>query len=150
MSYVDLMSRQRWMERDHVNRTEAIVRSQISAEEETIINRKYSGALGGYLVLGAQDNADILRLKQVTEAAQLEGRQARVDAARLHQVLDIEEAKARLDAIPPPPEVGEDPHAQARTEASAAHQALLTAAPPDVQQLLATRNPPPPPKEKVV
>jgi hypothetical protein len=116
VSYVNLMANDRWTERDHINRTELLVRSQISAEEETIINRKFSGALGGYIILNAQDQADVLWLKQVTEQAQIEGAAARVDAALLHAALDIEQA----------------PDAATRA-------ALEAAASPEVLQLLADR-----------
>lgn len=158
MSYVDLMGNLRWSEHDHIRRTEAMVREHWSLEDETIINRKVVGALSGMNVLTAQDQADIADFKGVTEAAQAAGIDARVDAAMLHAALDVEDAKQRLDAVPPPPlpdpenpdATPEDPYAAERAARQAEYQALIGAASPEVLQLLddraayrAAQNPPP-------
>lgn len=163
MSYVDLMSNDRWSEVDHIRRTEAMVREHWSPDDEAIINRKVVGALLGQNVLTVQDQADIANFKTVTEAAQSAGIDARVDAALLNSALDIEEARTRLALIPPAPtepdpETGElppDDFADARAAAQAEVDDLTSAASTEVLALLdqrasyrASLNPPEPQPEE--
>lgn len=103
-----MMGRDRWSEADHVRRTEALVRSAFSHEDETILNRKAVGAVLGQNVLTTQDIADITALKAVTEAARDAGTEGRIDAARLHAALDYEAARVRLSQPAPDPATPQD------------------------------------------
>lgn len=145
MSYVDLMANTRWAEVDHTNRTQAIVRAQLSLEEELILVRRVLGALIGiaYPALAkpltpTQVN-EVIAASALFLAAEQAGVDGRRDARKLHAALDVEAAATALAAIPAAPEQGDDPHAEARTAATAAHQALVNAASVEVLQLIEDR-----------
>lgn len=96
MSFVNLLGNDVWTEHDIVRRTEAMVRSEFSAEAEAILNRKVSGVAFG-LPLSAEDQAQVAQFRAVVLAAQAAGAEARADMARVQAVLDYEAALARLD-----------------------------------------------------
>lgn len=95
-SFVNLMGNDRWTETDIVNRTEAILRSQFSAQEETIINRKVTGQQLGQYTMTAAEQAELSTYSAFVMQAQAEGMSARADAALVHSALDIEEGAALL------------------------------------------------------
>lgn len=94
MSFVNLMGNDRWTDADITNRTESMVRSEFSLQAEGIINRKVSGAGLGVYTLTLEDQVEIGRFAQVTQAAAMEGVAARVDMALLNAVIDHEEGVA--------------------------------------------------------
>lgn len=96
MSFVNLLGNDVWTEHDIVRRTEAMVRSEFSAEAEAILNRKVNGVAFG-LPLSAEDEAEVARFRAVVLGAQMAGVEARADMAKLQAVLDYEVALARLD-----------------------------------------------------
>lgn len=155
MSFVDLMGNDKWSEADIVRRTEAMVRAEVSADAETILNRKLQGASIGQYVLTPEDQAEINRFNSVVFGAQTAGAEARADMAKLQAVFDYEAAQARL-ALPvydgpatitdgegntvPNPAIALD--AEERTAA----QAVIDAASVDTLALAALRAPAPEPE----
>jgi hypothetical protein len=154
LSYVDLMSDIRWSEADHVDRVEAFVRSSVTHTREHVLTRR-TFALLFYLLAqsmpaGAQKDlmaslgrplspgalAELLSAAQAFDAADRLAVDARADSARLDAALDYEDARARLAAISPMPEEGDDEDAERR----AALQALLDAASADTLALVAQRD----------
>lgn len=95
-TFIDLLGNDIWSDADITNRTEAIVRAQFSAIDETVLNRKVSGAGMGVYTLTADDMAEIQRFGAVTQAAAALGVQARADMALLQSALDYETATRRL------------------------------------------------------
>lgn len=90
MSFVDLMKDDVWTEADITRRTEALVRSEFSVDQETILNRKLQGALSGQYQLSTSDQQDLARFSQVTLAAQQAGTEARASVALLNEAMEIE------------------------------------------------------------
>lgn len=99
MSFVDLMANDRWAEADIVRRTEAIIRSEFSAEAETILNRKALGAVIGTYAPTEAEQAEMGRYQATVEAARVAGNEARADMALLRRVFPLEEAQRRLDRV---------------------------------------------------
>lgn len=91
MSFVDLMGNDRWTEADIVNRTEAILRSSFSAQEETIINRKLSGQQLGQYTMTTDERAELAAFSAATLQAKADGASARADAALVNAALDVEQ-----------------------------------------------------------
>ena len=96
MSFVDLMGYDIWTEADILKRTESIVRSQFSLDEETILNRKFQGATLGQYVLTEADLNEMHRFKEIVSYSQQEGISARADMVLLTKVLQIEPSFLRL------------------------------------------------------
>jgi hypothetical protein len=90
MSFVDVMANDVWTAADIVRRTEAIVRSQFSAEDEQILNRKVTGQMLGQYTLTPDEQAELSAFAAATEAARLQGSAARADMALLAQALAVE------------------------------------------------------------
>lgn len=153
MSFIDLMASDVWTEADIVRRTEAMVRAEFSAERETILNRKVSGAIIGSYEMTEQDQAEVALFQQVTLAAKDAGDAARADMALLAQVFEVESAARRLALPEVQPELDEagygtnqeaiDQDAAERAQA----QAVIDGASPEARALYDLRNPPPPPEE---
>jgi hypothetical protein len=99
-SFIDLMANDVWSDADITRRTEAMIRTEFSAEAETILNRKALGLAMGNYEPSMQDLMDMARYNSVAMAAQAAGIAARADMALLLQALALEEAQARLDADP--------------------------------------------------
>lgn len=99
MSFVDLMADDHWSEADIVRRTEAMIRSEFSAEAETILNRKVSGMVLGIYVPTEAEQAEMGRYQATVEAARVAGNEARADMAILLRVFPLEEAQRRLDRV---------------------------------------------------
>jgi hypothetical protein len=98
-TFIDLLGSVVWSDADITNRTEFVVRQQFNEIDETVLNRKVSGAALGAYTLTAEDQAEIAHFGQVTQAAGLLGVQARADMALLQTALDYEAAERRL-ALP--------------------------------------------------
>lgn len=89
MSFINLMADDVWSEADIVNRTEAMVRSKFSAQEEVILNRKVLGASMNF-TLSPADQAEVGEFQATVLAAQFAGQEARADMALLNAVLAFE------------------------------------------------------------
>lgn len=96
MNFIDLMGNVVFTDGDITSRTEAIVRNAFSAEAETIMNRKVSGAGMGIYTLTQSDMLELQQFAAATQAAAAEGVAARTDNERLKAVLAYEQATRRL------------------------------------------------------
>ncbi len=152
MSFVNLLDNVIFTDDDITNRTEAMVRNEFSAEAETIMNRKVSGAGLGVYTLTADDQAELARFAAVTQAAAMAGAEARADMERKRAVMAHEAAIKRL-AMPvyggPPVITDEDGIEQthpdkARDDQERDDASLIVAhAGQDTLDLYALRNPAP-------
>lgn len=150
MSFVNLLADDIWSEADIVRRTEAMIYSQFSREQEAILNRKATGAALGQYELTPAEQADLVRYSQVSDAARQAGDAARADMALLLQVLGVETAERRLDVPMVDPETDEegnvtnqdaiDTDEQERADA----QDVIDNASPEVMAVVEQRNPPQP------
>lgn len=96
MSFINLFSNEIWSDQDITNRTEAMVRSVVSLQDELVLNRKIQGANLGQYTLTQDDQAQMELLAQAGFNAQQEGINARNDMKLLLKVLEYEKAKNRL------------------------------------------------------
>ena len=128
MSFVDLMGSVVWSEADIVRRTEEMVRSSFSAEEEAILNRKTLGSVLGMYQMTPGEQAEMAAFAAVTEQARQAGVEARADMALLSAVLELEDAVRVLQR--------ED----ATDEERVAAQAVVDAATPEVNALYEQRS----------
>lgn len=99
-SFVSLHGTDVWSEHDIVRRTEAMIRSEFSAEAEAILNRKATGAALGQYALTADEQVELAAYMAASEAARQAGIAARADMAKLQAALDYEAAVARLAQEP--------------------------------------------------
>lgn len=95
-SFINLLASDVWSEADIVARTEAMVRSEVSAVDERIINRKLQGAMLGQYTLSEAEQHEVEHFARVTQTAQAAGMAARADMALLHRVFALESAIRRL------------------------------------------------------
>ena len=121
-SFINLLGSDVWSDADITRRTEAMVRAEFSADAETILNRKVSGALLGAYVMTPEDEAEVMRFNAVTTAAAAAGALAHVDMAQLAQAMAVEAAQAQLQAAP------DDELAQAVVDAATPEVLALVAA----------------------
>lgn len=128
MSFIDLLGDVVWSEADITARTEALVHAEFSVQEETILNRKVTGAVLGQWQMTQQEQGDLLRYAAVCLQAKQAGVAARADNALLRQALAVEAALRRL--------AGSDDSALTRDQA----QAVVDAAPAEVRDLVAARR----------
>lgn len=98
-SFIDLMANDVWSEADIVRRTEAMIRSEFSAEAETILNRKVSGMVLGVYVPTTEEQAEMARYQTTVDAARVAGNASRADMALLLRVFPLEDAQRRLDRM---------------------------------------------------
>jgi len=98
MGFINMMSNDIWSESDIVRRTENMIRSVFSAEQEDILNRKATGAALGQYELTESDLTSLSKYASVSEDARQEGDAARADMALLMQVFEIESAINRLNS----------------------------------------------------
>ena len=142
MSFINLLADDVWSEADIVRRTEAMIYSQFSREQEAILNRKATGAALGQYTLTTEELADLQRYAQVTEDARQAGNSARADMALLMQVIDVEAAMRRLAV----PEVEPDDDNEAYVEEDQAErqaaQSVIDNASSEVMGLIEQRNQP--------
>ena len=97
MSFVNLLSNDRWTDADITRRTEAMVHSVVPQIEENILNRKLAAAGMGQWTLTDDEMATLAAYSQACMAAHQAGIDARSDAAKLDAVLAYESALARLE-----------------------------------------------------
>ena len=107
MSFINMMANDVWSEADILKKTESMIRTYYSEEEETILNRKMTGVITGNYQLTAKEAAEI----QDFSVKIMESRQANIEATRdmllLLRVLDTEKSFLRL-RLPIPEEVIEE------------------------------------------
>lgn len=96
MSFINLMVNDIWSDADITARTEAMVRSVISLQDELVLNRKIQGANLEQYTLTPEDQVQMALLAQAGFNAQQEGIAARNDMILLLKVLEYEKAKSRL------------------------------------------------------
>lgn len=102
MSFINLLSNDIWTEADITKRTEAIVHSEFSLEEENILHRKVTGSITGLYQLTGEEQRDLQRYTEICELAKQEGIVARKDMALLLKVFDLESADRILKRIVEP------------------------------------------------
>ena len=95
-SFINLLANDIWSDADITRRTEAMVRTEFSAEAETILNRKVAGISLSQYTPTPEDLAEMARFKEVVDAAHDEGVAARADMVLLSETLVYEAAKTRL------------------------------------------------------
>lgn len=149
MSFINMLSNDIWTEQDITNRTEAMVRSVISVQDELVLNRKIQGAALNKYQLTQADAAQMELLAQAGYTAQQEGIAARTDMALLLQVFEVESAKKRLSLPAVEPELDEEGNVlnqeqididlEERTKA----QEVVSSASEDVLYWVDIRNPEP-------
>lgn len=96
MSFIDLMSKDAWTDADITRRTEAMIHSQISEQEELILNRKVTGQALGQYTLSLEEQAQLIKYVQVTTAAKTAGESARADLVQLNKIFEVEPSWQRL------------------------------------------------------
>jgi hypothetical protein len=147
-SFIDMMGSDVWSDADITRRTEAMVRSVMSLQDEMVLNRKVQGAALGEYTLTEQDQADMARLAQAGFEAQQMGIAARADMALLLEVFDVEAAEAWLAQSTVEPELDEGGNVtnqeavDADVEERAAAQAVVDAASPEVLEWVEKRRQP--------
>lgn len=134
-SFINLLANDIWPDADITRRTEAMVRTEFSAEAETILNRKVAGISLNQYTPTPEDLAEMARFKEVVDAAHDEGVAARADMALLSQTLVYEAAVRRLAKEPIPDDIQDEAE---RSDA----QTLIDEATQEVVDLYALRNPP--------
>lgn len=165
-SFIDLMSNDVWTEVDIKNRLHAEIRSEISEQAETELNRALQGAIMKMHTLTADEQSALMEFKTATDRVATLGSAARADWILLNKTLAHEQAASRLaqPVYAPPaikltksapttfPEVStqvEPTLLEIDTQERAAAQAVFDAATSDVLDLVALRytynNPPTPP-----
>lgn len=96
MSFVNLLSNDRWTDADITRRTEAMVHSVVPAIEENVLMRKSMAAAQGQWTLTADEMALIGAYSQACMTAHQAGIDARADWAKLEAVLALESSIERL------------------------------------------------------
>jgi hypothetical protein len=147
-SFVNLMGFDVWSEADIINRTEAMLRSKYSVQEELILNRKIAGMELGLYTMTPDEQAEMNDFNVTVFTSRAAGDAARADMALLQQALNVEAAQTALNALPAAPTDGSpDPDADQR----ASLQATISGAPQNVTDLVSQRAayfasllPPPP------
>ena len=96
MSFINMMANDVWSQADILRKTESMIRTYYSEEQENILNRKMTGVITGNYQLNAKEAAEI----QDFSVKILESRQANIEATRdmilLLQVLEVEKSFLRL------------------------------------------------------
>lgn len=141
-SFINLMANDVWSEADIVRHTEAMIYSQFSREQESILNRKATGAALGQYELTTSEMADLARYAQVTEDARQAGNAARQDMALLLQVLEVESAMRRLALPEVEPVEGNEAEVEQDQADRQAAQDTIDNASPEVMAVVEMRNPP--------
>lgn len=99
MSFIDLKSNDVWSDADILRRTESMIRSEFSLEEETILNRKALGSALGTYQLTEEEQYEMVRYTAVAENARVEYQKAIHDMNVLKQVFAYEEAEKILSVM---------------------------------------------------
>lgn len=96
MSFINLLENTIWSDNDITNRTESMVHSRFSISEETILNRKVTGAQLGYWELSQEEQAQLIEYSNICNIAHSEGISARYDNNLLKKIIEYENAQKVL------------------------------------------------------
>lgn len=146
MSFVDLMSNDVWSEADILRRTEAIVRSQFTDEQERILNRKITGVILGKYTLSEAEMQELTNFQTIVFLAQQAGLDATTDMDLLLRTFPVESAFHRLKN-PQIKHIVEDGDVINKDEINTdiieriTAQEIIDNAGRDVKDLIALRNP---------
>jgi len=99
MSFINLMANDVWSEADIVAKTEALIHTHFSKEQELILNRKATGVALSQYTLSAAEMLELQNYAAKSHAARLEGEAARADMQVLAQVLALEAAMQQLALV---------------------------------------------------
>jgi len=97
---IDLMSNEIWSDADITVRTEAMVRSVVSDQEQAILMRKVVAASIGQWVLTDAEKALQARFSAACDEAHAVGVQARIDNELLRKTIEYEAALQRGESVP--------------------------------------------------
>lgn len=145
MSFIDLMSSNVFTDSEITRRTELMIRTYFTEEEELILNRKLSAKMTGVYTPTPEEEAEFARFGMVAMQAQQEGIAARADNNLLIEILHVEPSFLRLrqPLVEPVYEDGEiinqeeiDFDLEQRAEA----QSVVDSASPEAMQWVETRN----------
>lgn len=145
MSFIDLMSSNVFTDSEITRRTELMIRTYFTEEEELILNRKLSAKITGVYTPTPEEEAEFVQFGMVAMQAQQEGIAARADNDLLIEILHVEPSYLRLRQPLVEPVYEEDQiinqeeidlDLQQRADA----QAVVDSASPEAMQWVETRN----------
>ena len=139
--FVDLMASDIWSDADITNRTEAIIASEFSPNEVSILTRKATGAALGQYQLNPDEVARIARYAEASEIARQAGIQAKADMQLLKEALEVESAINRLKQLELDPETSDESAVEADIAEREAAQLVIDSASAEVIALVELRNP---------
>ena len=150
MSFINLLANDVWLDADITRRTEAMVRQHFTSTQETVLNRKITGASLGQYVLTDEDKVELAKFQSVLAEAQKAGEEARADMKLLHEVFQVEPCVLRLRMplveLPEEPTQEEtDAYNQDQVERQKA-EAVVASSDKRVLDLVELRNPLPEPE----
>lgn len=99
---IDLLSNEVWSEEDITARTEAMVRSVVSDQEQAILLRKIVAATLGQYVLTDAEKALQSQFSAACEEAHAAGVQARIDNDLLRRTIEYEAALQAGEVVAEP------------------------------------------------
>jgi hypothetical protein len=100
MSFINLLANDIWTEADMVRRTESMIRSEFSVEDEAILNRKAIGLALNTYQASEEELYQMQRYTAVAENARVELAAAMADMALLKKVFRLEDAKKTQALMP--------------------------------------------------
>lgn len=107
MSFIDLMSNNIFTEADILNRTQAMVRTFYSDEQEKILSRKVTGMMLGGYSLSIPEQEEIANFSTIVNQAKIENELATIDNELLKQIIEVEKSYLKLQ-VPIPEEIIEE------------------------------------------
>jgi hypothetical protein len=134
MSFIDLYSNNVFTDAEITRRTELMIRTHFTEEEELILNRKLSAKMSGVYTPTPEEEADFVRFGIVAMQAQQEGIAAKKDNELLKEILRVEPSYLRLRE----PIVTDDYEDQAAREEA---QTVVDSASGEVMEWIEKRNP---------
>lgn len=100
MSFINLLANDVWTEADMVRRTESMIRSEFSVEDEAILNRKAIGLALNTYQASQEELYQMQRYTAVAENARVELAAAMADMTLLKKVFQLEDAKKTQALMP--------------------------------------------------
>jgi hypothetical protein len=99
MSIINLLANDIWTDADILRRTESMIRSEFSFDEESVLNRKATAAALGAYEFTEDEQYELIRYTAVAENARVEYRAAVRDRDLLNEVFKYEEAEKTLSHV---------------------------------------------------
>jgi hypothetical protein len=96
MSFIDLYSNNVFTDAEITRRTELMVRTHFTQEDELILNRKLSAKMAGVYVPTPEEEADFVRFAMIVLNAREQGILATQDNELLKEILRVEPSYLRL------------------------------------------------------